>query len=93
MNRTTKIFSAVVALTMMGAGSAWADCGALPPLPALTADGSKLTGKEMEQLANDFDAYQTKFVAFNNCINKEFNDSAKTFEGIMAAYQDKGKKK
>ncbi len=95
MNRTTKIFGAAVALTMMGTGGAWAaDCGTRPPVPALAGtDGSKLTGKEMEKLATDFDEFQTKFVTFSDCINKEFNESTAAFKTVMTAYQDKNKKK
>lgn len=94
MNRTTKIFGAVVALAMMGTGGAWAaDCGTRPAVPTLSADGSKLTGKEMEKLATDFDDFQNKFVTFSDCINKEFNDSTAAFKVIMSAYQDKNKKK
>ena len=94
MNRTTKIFGAVVALTMVGTGGAWAaDCGMKPAAPATVADGSKLTGKEMEKLVTEFDDYQTKFVAFSDCINKEFNEQTNSFKTVMSAYQDKNKKK
>ncbi len=94
MNHTTKIFGAVVALTMVATSGAWAaDCGMKPAAPAAAADGSKLTGKEMEKLVTDFDDYQTKFVAFSDCINKEFNDSTAAFKAVMSAYQDKNKKK
>ena len=94
MNRTTKILSAAVALAMMGTGGAWAaDCGMKPTAPATVADGSKLTSKEMDKVVTEFDDYQTKFVAFSDCINKEFNEQTNAFKAVMTAYQDKNKKK
>ena len=36
-------------------GAAFADCGAMPKAPAIPADGTKATGKEMEALAKELD--------------------------------------
>ena len=95
MNRTTRIISATAAgLAMMAlSGSAWADCGLKPNVPTIPADGNTVSGKEMENTANEFDAYQTKFIEFNDCITKEYNDTATKFKEVITAYQAKAKKK
>src|SRR3982751_5432237 len=81
MNRTTKIIGAAVAVVMLGTGSAaWADCGLKPSVPEIPAAPS---GKEMEKVANEFDAYQTKFIEFSNCINKEFEDAQGKFKTAL----------
>jgi len=85
----TKIFGAALALTMAMGGNAWADCGAAPTPPAIPADGAAIPGKEMEVLANDFDAYQQKFIKFNECARKEYDDVQKKFETVLDAYQAK----
>ena len=95
MNRTTKIIAtATVAMFAMG-GSAWAaDCGAAPKVPDLSAvDGAKVTGKEMEKIATEYDGYQNNFVKFSDCINKEFEESQGKFKAVMDAYSSKNKKK
>ncbi len=95
MNRTTKIIAtATVALFAMG-GSAWAaDCPARPTVPDMASvDGAKVTGKEMEKIATEYDAYQNNFVKFSDCINKEFEESQGKFKTVMDAYSAKNKKK
>ncbi len=87
MNRTTKIIGAAVAFTMLGMGSAWADCGLKPSVPEIPATPD---GKQMEKLANEFDAYQTKFIEFSNCINKEFEDAQTSFKAALDSYQASG---
>lgn len=95
MSRITKIFAAAAAFTMLGAGSAFAaDCGAKPEAPALaSADGATIASKDMSALAETFDAYQTKFIDFSDCINKEFNETQTKFKEVVTAYQAKSKKK
>ena len=48
----------------------------------------------MEKVANEFDAYQTEFIEFSNCINKEFEETQNAFKAALDAYQAAaGKKK
>ena len=95
MNRTTMIFGAALALTMLGPSGAWAaaDCGTKPVAPELPADGATVVSKEMDVIADNFDAYQAKFAEFNKCSINEFNEVQKKFEDLIAAYAAKGKKK
>ncbi len=95
MSRTTKIIAAAAAFAMMGASSAFAaECGAKPEAPNLAAtDGSTIASKDMSALAEKFDAYQTKFIDFSDCINKEFNETQNKFKEVVTAYQAKSKKK
>ncbi|MSO72014.1 MAG: hypothetical protein EXQ84_00185 [Rhodospirillaceae bacterium] len=95
MNRAIMIFGAAAALTMLGTSGAWAaaDCGVKPIAPVIAGEGAKLTGKEMELIAVNFDEFQTKFIDFSDCINKEFNEATAKFKEIIAAYQEKNKKK
>jgi hypothetical protein len=44
-------------------------------------------GKQMEKLANEFDAYQSKFIEFSNCTNKEFEDAQTQFKAALDSYQ------
>ena len=92
MNRTTKVIGAAVAFAVLGmGGTAWADCGLKPSVPEIPAAP---TGKEMEKVANEFDAYQTEFIEFSNCINKEFEETQNAFKAALDAYQAAaGKKK
>ncbi len=88
--------SGVVAAVMTlstGAFAAETKCGAVPTLPDLPADGTAVTSKEMDAVAEAFDTYQGKYVAFSKCTNAEFNDLQKKFEGLLDAYASKGKKK
>ena len=91
MNRTTKIIGAAVALAIMSTGAAWADCGLKPSVPEIPSGTP--SGKAMEKVANEFDAYQTKFIEFSNCINKEFEDTQNAFKVAIDAYQASAKKK
>jgi hypothetical protein len=84
MNRTMKIIAAAAAFTMLGMGSAWADCGLKPNVPEIPATPD---GKQMEKVANEYDAYQTKFIEFSNCINKEFEESQTAFKAALDSYQ------
>lgn len=94
MNRTTKIIGAAVACAVLGMGSAaWADCGVSPTPPAIPADGSGINSKEMEKIAKEFDAYQSKFIEVNDCVTKEYNDSQAKFKAAIDAYSAKNKKK
>lgn len=94
MNHSTKVLGAILAFTMMGTSGVWAaDCGAKPTAPEVTGDGAKMNGKEMEKVVTGFDEYQTKFVTYSDCINKEFNEASNQFKAVMSAYQDKNKKK
>lgn len=92
MNRTTRIIGAAVVFAALGmSGTAWADCGLKPNVPTIPA--TPPDGKEMEKIANEFDAYQTKFIEFSNCINKEFEDTQNAFKATLDAYQAGAKKK
>lgn len=88
--------SGVVAAVMTfsaGAYAAQTACGEVPALPDLPADGSAVTSKEMDTIAESFDDYQAKYVEFSKCTNTEFNDVQKKFEALLDAYASKGKKK
>lgn len=85
--------AAVMTLSMGGAFAAETKCGAVPPLPDLPADGTAVTSKEMDAVAEGFDDYQAKYVAFSKCTNAEFNEAQKKFEALLDQYASKGKKK
>jgi hypothetical protein len=91
MNRTTKIIAAAATLTLLSTGAWAADCGLKPSVPNIPTGTP--SGKEMETVANEFDAYQTKFIEFSNCINKEFEDSQNAFKAALDAYQAASSKK
>lgn len=91
---TKKLFGVTAfAASMIITGTAWAECGALPTPPALPADGAAVSSKDMEKVAQEFDAYQTKFVEVNDCATKEYNETADKFKAVMEAYAAKNKKK
>jgi hypothetical protein len=93
MNRKIKIIGVAVAMAVMStSGAAWADCGLKPNVPAAPT-ASPPGGKEMEEYANAYDTYQTAFIEFSNCINKEFEESQATFKAALDAYQEASKKK
>ena len=90
----TKIFAVAALATSMGmAGSAWADCGLKPSVPDLPADGATVSSKEIGEVAKKFDEYQAKFVEFNECATKEFNDTSEKFKEVLETYSAKNKKK
>lgn len=80
-------------ISMGGAFAADTKCGAVPTLPDMPADGTAVTSKEMDAVAEAFDSYQSKYVEFSKCTNAEFNDLQKKFEELLDAYASKGKKK
>lgn len=88
MNRTTKIIAAAATLTLLSTGAWAADCGLKPSVPEIPT--GTLDGKTMEKVATEYDAYQTKFIEFSNCINKEFEDSQTAFKTALDAYQAAG---
>ena len=87
------VVAAVMTFSMGGAFAADTKCGAVPALPDLPADGTAVTSKEMDAVAEAFDDYQSKYVEFSKCTNAEFNDLQKKFEALLDAYASKGKKK
>jgi hypothetical protein len=95
MKRLLTLSGAVAAVMTLSAGAFAAEtkCGAVPTLPDLPADGTAVTSKEMDAVAEAFDDYQSKYVTFSKCTNAEFNDLQKKFEGLLDAYASKGKKK
>jgi len=93
MNHKIKILGVAVAVAVMStSGAAWADCGLKPNVPQ-APKSSPPAGKEMEEYANAYDAYQTAFIEFSNCINKEFEESQNVFKAALDAYQEASKKK
>lgn len=85
--------AAVMTLSVGGAFAAETKCGAVPAAPDLPADGTAVTSKEMDAVAEAFDTYQGKYVEFSKCTNAEFNELQKNFEALLDAYASKGKKK
>jgi hypothetical protein len=95
MKKVLTLSGVVAAVMTMTAGAYAAEtkCGAVPPLPDLPADGTAVTSKEMDAVAEAFDAYQTKYVEFSKCSTGEFNELQKKFEALLDQYAAKGKKK
>lgn len=96
MKNVFTLSGAVAAVMMLSAGGALAaetKCGTVPPLPDLPTDGTAVTSKEMDAVAEGFDDYQSKYVEFSKCTNAEFNDLQKKFEALLDQYASKGKKK
>ncbi|MGE4061858.1 MAG: hypothetical protein AB7E79_00675 [Rhodospirillaceae bacterium] len=85
--------AAVMTLSVGGAFAAESKCGSVPTLPDLPADGTAVTSKEMDAVAEGFDDYQSKYVEFSKCTNAEFNEAQKKFEALLDQYASKGKKK
>ncbi len=85
--------AAVMTLSVGGAFAADTKCGTVPALPDLPADGTAVTSKEMDAVAEGFDTYQSKYVEFSKCTNAEFNEAQKKFEALLDQYASKGKKK
>jgi hypothetical protein len=95
MKRVFTLSGAVAAVMMLsgGAFAAESKCGPVPTLPEIPADGTAVTSKEMDAVAEGFDAYQSKYVEFSKCTNAEFNELQKKFEAVLDQYASKGKKK
>ncbi len=92
---TKTLRTAALAALLVGgmSGAALAECPAMPKAPAMPADGTKATGKEMEAAVKEIETYQDAFAKFNECAIKEFNGTMETFNKTIADYQAKNKKK
>jgi hypothetical protein len=92
---TKTLRTAVLAALLVGgvSGVALAECPAQPKAPAIPADGSKATGKEMEAVVKEIESYQEAFQKFNECAVKEYKATMDEFDKTLDAYQAKNKKK
>ena len=91
INKTSAVLAGLMAVSMGGA--AWADCGTMPKTPNIPADGTKATGKEMEQVSKDLETYSNDFAKFNECAVKEYNATMEQWQKTLTDYQSKNKKK
>ncbi len=91
---TKTLRTAALAAIMIGvSGVAMAECPPQPKPPAIPADGSKVTGKEMEAVVKEIETYQEGFQKFNECAVKEYKTVMDEFDKALDAYQSKNKKK
>lgn len=92
---TKTLRTAALAALMVGgvSGMALAECPPQPKPPAIPADGTKVTGKEMEAVVKEIETYQEGFQKFNECAVKEYKAVMDEFDKTLDAYQTKGKKK
>lgn len=74
-------------------GAAIADCGQMPKVPNIPADGTKATGKDMEAASKELETYSNDFAKFNECAIKEYNGTMETWQKTLTDYQNKNKKK